>query len=233
VGGAAPAYGISNVAVDHVSVEPGITTGIWRGGAHSYTAFFTESFIDEIARAAGQEPLSYRMQMLSGNPRLARCLQTATAIGGWDGGPPGSGMGIACHAAFGSFIAALVEVEVTRDQRLRAVRAVCAVDCGRVTNPDVVRQQIEGGFIHGLSAAIGRQLEFESGIVTARTIGAYGLPVLRDAPDVTVELLDSDEDPGGATELGVPVAAPAVANGYFSLTGQRVRALPIVIGDAQ
>ncbi len=168
--------------------------------------------------------------MLSGNPRLARCLATATSIGGWDGGPPGSGMGIACHSAFGSHVATLVEVEVTRDQRLRVMRAVCAVDCGRIVNPEIVKQQIEGGIVHGVSAAIGRPLDIVGGVPTAQTIGAYGLPILRDAPEVTVELLDSEEDPGGVTELAVPTAAPAIANAYFSLTGQRVRTLPILVG---
>lgn len=228
--GAVPGYGIANIAVDHVPVEIGIETGIWRGGAHSYTCFFTESFIDEVARAAGQEPLSYRMAMLGGNPRLARCLATATAIGGWDGGPPGSGMGIACHMAFGSYIACLVEVEVGREQRIHVVRAVCAVDCGRIIHPEIVKQQIEGGLIHGVSAAVTKPLGFANGRPDARTIGAYGLPTLRDAPDVTVELLESDEEPGGVTELAVPVAAPAVANAYFSLSGRRIRSLPIQIG---
>jgi isoquinoline 1-oxidoreductase beta subunit len=228
--GAVHGYEIANLAVDHVPVEIGLETGIDRGGAHAYTCFFTESFIDEIARAAGQEPLSYRMAMLGNNPRLARCLATATAIGGWDGGPPGSGMGIACHSAFGSYVACLVEVEVGRDQRVHVLRAVCAVDCGRVIHPEIVKQQIEGGLIHGVSAAVAKPIAFANGRPDARTIGAFGLPTLRDAPEVTVELLDSDEEPGGVTELAVPVAAPAVANAYFSLSGQRVRRLPILIG---
>jgi isoquinoline 1-oxidoreductase beta subunit len=168
--------------------------------------------------------------MIGNDPRLARCLTTATSIGGWDGGPPGSGMGIACHSAFGSRIATLVEVEVTADQRLRVIRAVCAVDCGRIVNPEIVKQQIEGGLIHGISAATGRPLEIVRGVPTAQSIGAYGLPTLRDAPEVSVELLESDEAPGGVTELAVPTAAPAVANAYFSLTGHRARKLPIVIG---
>lgn len=231
VAGAVPGYGIANIAVDHVAVETGLETGIWRGGAHSYTCFFTESFVDEIARAAGQEPLSYRMAMLGNNPRLARCLATATSIGGWDGGPPGSGMGIACHSAFGSHIACLVEVEVSRDQRLRVVRAVCAVDCGRPINPEIVKQQIEGGLVHGISAAVARPVDYADGLPSARTIGAYGLPILREAPEVTVELLESDEDSGGVTELAVPVAAPAVANAYFSLSGRRVRTLPLLVGE--
>src|SRR4051812_25262140 len=228
--GALPPYEIPNAAIDLVAADIGIETGYWRGAAHSYTGFFTESFVDELARAAGLEPLSFRMAMAGNDPRLARCLTTATSIGGWDGGPPGSGMGIACHSAFGSRIATLVEVEVTSDQRLRVIRAVCAVDCGRIVNPEIVKQQIEGGLIHGISAATGRPLEIVRGVPTAQSIGAYGLPILRDSPDVSVELLESDEAPGGVTELAVPTAAPAVANAYFSLTGRRVRKLPIVIG---
>jgi isoquinoline 1-oxidoreductase subunit beta len=228
--GAVPPYGIANVAVDHVPVEIGIETGIWRSGAHSYTCFFTECFVDELARAAGQEPLSFRMLMLGQNARAARVLQTATAIGGWDGGPPGSGMGLALHSAFGSHIATLVEIEISREQRIRVLRAVCAVDCGRAVNPEIVRQQIEGGIVHGISAAVGDPVEIANGIPTARSIGAYRLPVLKDSPEVTVELIESDEEPGGVTELGVPTAAPAVANAYFSLTGQRLRTLPLAIG---
>jgi isoquinoline 1-oxidoreductase beta subunit len=220
------------VRPDGAAFAGGVRTGYWRGAAHSYTGFFTESFIDELARASGLEPLSFRVALLASNPRLVRCLETATSIGGWDGGPPGSGMGIACHAAFGSYIATLVEVEVTADQRLRAMRAVCAVDCGRAINPEIVRQQIEGGLIHGLSAALGRPLDVAHGLPTAATIAAYGLPALRDAPEVSVELIESDAPSGGVTELAVATAAPAIANAYFSLSGRRVRTLPIQTGAA-
>lgn len=228
--GAVPPYGLAHVAVDHVEAEIGIETGIGRGGAHVASCFFTESFVDEIARAAGQEPLSYRMAMLADHPRLARCLATATAIGGWDGGVAGGGMGIAVHQAFGSYVAALVEVAAGESGRLRALRAVLAVDCGRVINPELVKQQIEGGFIHGLLHALGQPVEIAGGVPMFGNIGEYGLPILRDAPEVTVEVLDSDEAPGGITELAVPVAPPAVANAYHALSGRRVRALPIRSG---
>jgi isoquinoline 1-oxidoreductase subunit beta len=230
VAGAQPPYGIPNGAVDYVETGIGIETGLWRGEAHSYTCYFTECFIDELALAAGLEPLAFRTFLLQNNPRLAQCLATAASIGGWDGGGRGSGMGLACHSAFGSHIACLVEVEVAGDQRLRVSRAVAAVDCGRVINPELVKQQIEGGIVHGAAAAVGRPVEIVAGIPTARSIGAYGFPTLRDAPEVSVELIESDEAPGGVTELGVPPAAPAIANAYFSLTGQRVRSLPILIG---
>ena len=231
--GAIPPYAIPNVAVDLAAAEIGLETGIWRSAAHSYTCFFTECFLDELVRAAGMEPLSYRMQMLGDNPRLARALATATSIGGWDGGPPGSGMGIAAHSAFGSHVATLVEIEVTREQKVRVLRAVCAVDCGRIVNPEIVKQQIEGGLIHGISAATGRPFDVVNGMPDVRTIGDYGLPILRDSAEVTVELLESEEDPGGVTELAVPTAAPAVANALYSLTGHRHRTLPLVVGSAR
>ncbi|HEU0100082.1 MAG TPA: molybdopterin cofactor-binding domain-containing protein [Allosphingosinicella sp.] len=230
VAGAVPPYAIPAVAVDHLAADTGIRTGAWRSGAHSYTAFFTESFIDELARLSGVEPLSFRMQMLGDNPRLARCLTTAATLGGWDGGVPGSSMGIACHSAFGSHVAALVEVEVTADQRARVLRAVCAVDCGRIVNPEIVKQQIEGGLIFGIAAATGRAIGFERGRPDARGFGHLGFPGLADSPEISVELLDSDEEPGGVTELGVPVAAPAVANALHALTGRRLRSLPLVVG---
>jgi isoquinoline 1-oxidoreductase beta subunit len=232
VDGAAPPYAIPSVAVDHLPVDVGLRTGIWRSAAHSYTAFFTESFIDELARKANIEPMSFRMQMLGENPRLARALTTAATLGGWDGGMPGSAMGIAAHSAFGSHVATLVEVSVGSDQRIRVSRAVCAVDVGRVINPEIVRQLIEGGIVYGIAGATGNPIRFERGLPNVRSLGALGLPSLADAPEVTVEILPSEEEPGGVTELAVPTVAPAVANAVFASTGQRLRSLPLVMGSA-
>ncbi len=230
VAGAVPPYAIPAVAVDYLPAETGLAIGGWRSGAHSYTAFFTESFMDELARLSAVEPLSFRMQMLGDNPRLARCLTTAATIGGWDGGPPGGSMGIACHSAFGSHVATLVEVEVTAEQRIRVVRAVCAVDCGRIVNPDLVRQQVEGGLAFGIAAATGNPIGFGEGRPDARGLHHFGFPVLASSPDVTVELLESEDEPGGVTELAVPTAAPAIANALHALTGRRLRALPLRVG---
>jgi isoquinoline 1-oxidoreductase beta subunit len=228
--GAVPPYAIPAVVVDYLPADTGIRVGGWRSGAHSYTAFFTESFMDELARLSGVEPLSFRMQMLGDNPRLARCLTTAATLGGWDGGVPGSSMGIACHSAYGSHIAALVEVEVGADQTVRVLRSVCAVDCGRIVNPNIVRQQIEGGLIFGIAAATANPIGFEHGRPDGRGFGDFGFPGLAASPEVTVELLESDEEPGGVTELGVPVAAPAIANALQALTGRRLRSLPLAVG---
>ncbi|HEX8582945.1 MAG TPA: molybdopterin cofactor-binding domain-containing protein [Allosphingosinicella sp.] len=229
--GAVPPYTIPAVAVDHLAAETKAHTGLWRSGAHGYTAFFTESFVDELARVANVEPLSFRMQMLGENPRLARCLSTAAALGGWDGGQAGSAMGIAAHSAFGSHIATVVEIEVEPDQRIRVLRAVCAVDCGRAINPNIVRQQVEGGLLFGIAAATGNAIRFEGGVVAQRGFGHLDFPTLARSPEVTVELLESEEPPGGVTELGVPTAAPAIANALHALTGRRLRALPLVIGN--
>jgi len=231
--GAVPPYAIPAVMVDHLPAKVGIRTGVWRSGAHSYTAFFTECFIDELSRIANIEPLSFRMQMLGDNPRLARCLSTAAALGGWDGGQSGSAMGIAAHSAFGSHIASLVEIEVDRSQRVRVLRAVSAVDCGRVVNPDIVKQQIEGGLVFGIAAATGNPIGFTGGRPDVRGFRDLGLGALAGSPEITIEIMPSDDEPGGATELGVPTAAPAVANALFALTGQRLRALPLVVGSGQ
>ncbi len=231
--GAVPPYGIANVAAGHAPADIGLATGLWRSNALSYTNFFTESFVDELARQTGIEPFSYRISMLGQNPRLANVLTMATALGGWDGGPTGSGMGIAALAAYGSYIGTLVEVEIGPDQKVRVLRAVCAVDCGRVVNPELVRQQVEGGLIHGIAAAIGPELTIEQGAPLAQNLGALGLPTLADTPTITVELVPSEAEPGGVTELAVPTAAPAIANALHALTGERVRRLPLRVGSGR
>jgi isoquinoline 1-oxidoreductase beta subunit len=232
VDGAVPPYAVPAVAVEHVPVEVGLRTGMWRSGAHSYTAFFTECFVDELARKANIEPMSFRMQMLGDNPRLARVLSTAATLGGWDGGQPGSAMGIACHSCFGSHVATLVEAEIGADQRARVTRAVCAVDVGRVINPEIVKQLIEGGIVYGIAGATGNPVLFNRGLPNARDLSELALPTLANSPEITVEILESEEEPGGVTELGVPTVAPALANAIFALSGQRLRSLPLVIGSA-
>ncbi|MEI9927302.1 MAG: molybdopterin cofactor-binding domain-containing protein [Sphingomonas sp.] len=228
VGGAIPLYAIPNLAVDHHSADIGLRTGHWRSDAHSYTAFFTESFIDELAHVAGSDPLSFRMAMLGAEPRLARCLQVVTQTGGWQGGGQGSGQGIACHAFHGSYIAVLAEAHLTPARKIKVDRLVAAVDVGRVINPDLVRQQIEGGLIFGLAAAVGCSTGFTENVADVRTIAELGLPTLADSPDVTVEIIRSGSDPGGVGELAVPPVAPAIANALQAATGVRFRRLPLL-----
>ncbi len=229
-GGAIPPYRIPALAIDHHPADTGVPTGHLRGGAHGYTCFFTECFLDELAHAAQSEPVSYRIGMLGGEPRLARCLSTAASLGGWDGGVPGSGQGIAAHAFRGSYIAVMAEAHRGDGGRTIVDRLVAAVDCGRVTNPDLVRQQIEGGLVFGLAQALGASTGFQRGLATARGFDTLWLPRLADTPDITVELIRSEEAPGGVAELAVPPVAPAIANALQASTGYRIRRLPLRMG---
>lgn len=225
--GANPPYAIPNLTVDHFPVMLPIPTGPWRSMAHSYNSFFVECFIDELAQKAGVEPLSYRMQMLVGQTRLARCLTSVATMAGWDGGVEGSGKGIACHSMRGSHIAVIVSAR-TGEGGVRVDKIAAMVDCGRLINPDLARQQIEGGIVFGLAQALGSSTEFERGLPTARRLRDVDLPQLADVPEITVEFIQSNEAPGGVTEIGVPAVAPAIANALFSAAGVRLRELPLL-----
>ena len=223
--GAVPPYRLGASAVWHHLVALDLPTGHLRGGADGYNAFFTECFLDELARVAGSEPMSYRVGLLGGEPRLARCLTTVAALGGWSGGVPGSGQGIACHRMADSRIAVLAEAGFDAGGRPRVDRLVAAVDCGRAINPDIVRQQIEGGLIFG-AATTQAAAHYHDGLASIRRYGEIGLPTLADAPEVSVELIDSTADPGGVADLGVPAVAPAIATALFAAGGTRWRHLP-------
>ena len=223
--GATPFYRLPAFAVDWHEAELALPTGWLRGGADGYTCFFTESFLDEVIHIANQEPVSYRIGMLGGDARLARCLSTAASLGGWDGGAAGSGQGIACHSMRGSHVAVLAEAAFAGGQ-VKVERLVAAVDCGRVVNPDLVRQQIEGGLIFGLAQAIGAATGYAGNVATATNMGDLRLPRLADTPDITVELIGSDAAAGGVSELALPPVAPAVANALATVAGRRFRSLP-------
>ena len=227
VAGARPPYRLPAYAIDHHPADIGGAWGHLRGQADGYSCFFTECFIDELAHVAGSEPVSFRIGMLGGDARLARCLSTAAALGGWDGGVVGSGQGMACHAMAGSRIAVLAEAHVDERGRVRVDRLVAAADCGRAMNPDVVRQQIEGGLVFGAALATGCTTGYARGMATARLYGDLGLPILADAPEVTVELIASDEEAGGVSDLGMVAVAPAVANALRAASGTRMRGLPL------
>ncbi len=225
VRGALPIYAIPHRAVDYHSADIGLPTGHWRGQADSYSCFFTECFIDEMAARASLDPMSYRMQMLVDQPRMARCLTHAGILGGWTGGSKGAGEGIACHSMRGSHIAVMVAAHPT-GRGLRVERIAAVADVGRMVNPGLVRQQIESGLIFGLAAALGSTTGYEGGLATMRTFGGLRLPRLDQTPEILIELIPSTEAAGGVSELGVPAIAPALANAYFSATGQRMRRLP-------
>ena len=234
VEGALPPYAIAHRAVDHVATGIALPTGRLRGNAHGYTAFFTESFVDELAHRAKREPLSYRMEMLGSDLRLAQCLQRAAALGEWDGGGGGSGQGIACHAmggmdagqSSGGGRIACVAVARRDAGGVRVDRLSAAVDIGRIVNLDIARQQIEGGLVFGLGLALGAATRYRRGEPVTARLGAMSLPRLADCPRIEVEFIESGGDPFDPGELGVAVVAPAVANALFSATGLRFRSLP-------
>ncbi len=228
MGGAVPPYAIPALAVQHHVADLLIPTGHVRGGAHVANVFARESFIDELAVRAGADPLAWRIAMLGGEPRLARCLSTAASLGGWEGGGAGSGQGVAAHGFRGSHVAVLAEAHRGEAGRPVVDRLVAAVDCGRMVNPDLVRQQIEGGLLFGLAHLFGADIGFARGLAEPVRLGALRLPRLADTPDITVELIASDEAPGGVGEVAVPPVAPAIANALATLPGfPRIRSLPM------
>jgi len=224
-------YSIPNFAVDHFPADIGLPTGRWRANAASYATFFCESFIDELAAHAGVEPMSFRMQMLGGQPRLAHCLTSAATMGGWQGGIHGSGQGLACATMRGGNIAAMVEAGLDGG-RIKISRIVAVVDCGAVINPDVARQQIEGGLIFGLAMAMGSAPHYHGSLPRGLRLGDYGLPRMADVGEIVVELVESDAPVVGVSEIGVLPVAPALASALSTITGRRYRHLPLAEGRA-
>jgi isoquinoline 1-oxidoreductase beta subunit len=224
--GSVPPYSIPNVRIEAVDAALPIAGGYMRGSPQREFAFFTESFVDELARAAGLEPLTLRMALLGGNGRLARCLQGAARRAQWDGGQVGSVMGIAGCSAFGSHIALVATASIGSDQRVEVHRLVAAVDCGLVINPGLVEQQVEAGLLWALGQATVPPPEWVAGMPRARPTSALGLPRLGETPEIAVEIIASDAAPGGISGLGTTVLAPAVANAIHAGSGKRMRSLP-------
>ena len=224
--GSVPPYSIPHVRIETVPVALPFAAGYMRGSPQREFAFFTESYIDELARAAGMEPLAFRMSMLGGNGRLARCFQAAARLAQWDGGGPGSTMGLAGASAFGSHIGLVANASIGDDQQVKVHRLVAAVDCGRVVNGGLVRQQVEAGLVWALGQATVPSPEWVGGMPRARPIGALDLTRLGDTPQIVVEIIPSSEAPAGVSGLGTLPLAPALANAIHAGSGRRMRALP-------
>ncbi|WP_252259754.1 xanthine dehydrogenase family protein molybdopterin-binding subunit [Erythrobacter aurantius] len=229
--GAVPAYELPSVTVRHIPVETGQPTGRVRGNSHVPTAFAMESFIDEIASQHSREPLSFRMSMMGSDIRMAACLQRAASMAQWDGGADRSGQGIACHrigdAETGGRIACVATAR-PGEGGVRVTRLSAAVDIGRVINPDIARQQIEGGLLFGLGIALGNALKMRGGLPEAFAYADLGLPTLAECPEIEVAFVESSAPPADPGELGVAVCPPAIANALFSATGLRLRRLPLL-----
>ena len=221
-------YAVPNVFVDQVAADLAVPLGFWRSVGASQNAFVVESFMDELAIAAGRDPYEFRRELLQAKPRHVRTLELAATKAGWGTPlPAGRGRGIAIAEWEPTTCAAVAEVSVAPDGTVRVHRVVCAVDCGPVVNPDTIEVQMQGGVAYGLSAALYGEITIENGRVKQSNFTDY--PVLRipEMPVVEVSIVPSTEALGGIGEPSVPPTAPAVCNAIYAATGKRVRRLPI------
>jgi isoquinoline 1-oxidoreductase beta subunit len=225
-------YGIPNLQVDLHSPKIGVPVQWWRSVGHSHTGFSVEGFFDEVAHAGGKDPYELRRTLLANQPRMLAVLNLVAEKGGW-GKPlaPGRGRGIATHFSFDTYVAQVVEASVEKDGTVRVHRVVCAVDCGRTINPDIVKAQMEGGIVFGLTAALKTEITLENGRVQQHNF--YDYPMLRmfESPEIEVHIVPSEQSPTGVGEPSVPPVAPALTNAIFAVTGKRIRRLPIRASD--
>ena len=222
-------YRVPHLRVQHVATRHGVPVGSWRSVGHSHNAFFAESFVDELAHAAGTDPLAWRLAGLAHLPRHAAVLRLAGERAGWGQPlPAGRARGVALHESFGSIVAQVLEVSRGADGQPRVHRVVAAVDCGLVINPRIAAQQVESAVIFGLSAALFGRIDIEHGAVRQRNFDSYRMLRLAQTPAIEAHFIASTRTPGGLGEPGTPPVAPALANAWFALTGQRLRELPLV-----
>ena len=221
-------YMLPNFHVEYVRVEPpGIPTAFWRSVGPSHNVFVTESFIDELAVAAKQDPVAYRAALLAKAPRAKAVLELAAEKAGWGQPlPPGAGRGISLQFVFATYMAQVAEVEV-KDGNVRVRRIVCAVDCGSVVNPDTVQAQIQSGVIFGISAALDGEITLKNGRVEQANFDTYRVLRIDEVPAIEVHIVHNQEPPGGIGETGTSAVFPALTNAIFAATGKRVRKLPI------
>jgi isoquinoline 1-oxidoreductase subunit beta len=223
-------YDLPNFRVEYTRVEPpGIPTGFWRSVGPSHNVFVTESFIDELAAAAKQDPMAFRRSLLDRNPRAKAVLDLAAEKAGWGGLlPKGRGRGVSLQFVFGSYLAHIAEVEVSpKDGTVRVHRVTCAMDCGTVVNPDTVQAQLQSGVMYGTTAALYGEITLKNGRVEQTNFDTYQILRINEAPAVDVHLVKSSEPPGGMGETGTSAIVPAIANAIFAATGKRLRKMPV------
>lgn len=224
-----PIYAMPNLRVNYVPVPPrALHQSWWRGVGPLRSTYMLESFIDEVARSVEQDPVDYRMALLGNHPRAQGVLRLAAEKAGW--GEPleaGHGRGVAVQEVFGSFLATVVELQVSEDKGIRLKRLVVAIDCGQVMNPVSVKSQIEGGTLFGLSAALFNEITVREGRVEQTNFHDYRQLRISDAPPVETYIVESREAPGGVGEAGTAMIAPALVNALAAANGTRIRRLPL------
>jgi len=222
-------YDLPNFRVEYVRLEPpGIPTAFWRSVGPSHNVFVTESFIDEMAAAAKQDAVAYRRALLDKSPRAKAVLDLAAEKAGWGQAlPKGSGRGVSLQFVFGSYLAQVAEVEVSKEGTVRIRRVVCAVDCGTVVNPDTVQAQIQSGIVFGATAALYGEITLKNGRVEQTNFDTYQVLRMNQAPAIEVHIVKSAEPPGGLGESGTSAIVPAIANAIFAATGKRLRKMPV------
>jgi isoquinoline 1-oxidoreductase beta subunit len=224
-------YALATRLVEYVRHPATIPVGFWRSVSESVNVFVVESMIDELAFAAKVDPVAFRQRLLRDDPRSLAVLSAAARLSGWGSSlPAGRARGIALSNGFGSVCAQVVEISQPVAGSITVHKVACVVDCGTAINPDSIAAQMEGGIVHGISAALWGQVTFSGGRASARNFSNYRMLVLREMPQISVQILESGQPIGGIGEVGVPPVAPALANAYFQLTGNRVRALPFFPG---
>ncbi len=218
-------YDVPNVAVDYLRHEVGINVGYWRSVSHALNCFVVESFMDEVAHAAGKDPYEFRHALLAKQPRAQRVLEEAATRAGWGKAAAGHHLGIAVMEGYGTYLAQVADVSVEQG-KLKIHKITCVVDCGQKVNPGIVDQQVSGGIVFGLSAALFGEITLEGGKVKQSNFDNYRVVRMNQMPELDVHLIDSSEAPGGIGEPAVALVAPAVANAMFAASGKRIRALP-------
>ncbi|KRB93286.1 xanthine dehydrogenase family protein molybdopterin-binding subunit [Noviherbaspirillum sp. Root189] len=217
-------YEFVHQSIAHVTVPTPVPIGYWRSVGHSHNAFFKESFVDELAHAAGKNPVEFRRGVLKRHPRHVAVLDAAVARAG--NPAPGRAHGVALHHSFGSIVAQVAEVSIEGSE-IRVHKVTCAIDCGIAVNPNIIAQQMESGVIFGLSAALFGEVTIKDGKVEQQNFHHYPVLRMNQAPEVETIVIKSAEPPEGVGEPGTPPIAPAVANAVFILTGKRLRSLPL------
>lgn len=221
-------YDLPNFHVEYVRAEPpAIPTGFWRSVGPSHNVFVTESFVDELAAAAKQDPVAYRRALLDKSPRAKAVLDLAAEKAGWGSTlPEGSGRGVSLQFVFGSYMAQVAEVEVAKDGTVQLRRVVCAMDCGTPVNPNTIEAQIQSGIIFGATAALYGEITLKNGHVEQTNFDSYQMLRINEAPAIEVHIVASTEPPGGMGETGTSAIVPAIANAIYAATGTRLRKMP-------